>query len=195
MSNNILAVVVLISLINSSDWGFTLKRQVFSPITEIHKGIISLTGRLQLQGNTFTESLNLDLKSISELCFFPLSSNQTAVASWAPEPGKARASGAWWKHMDLPERLTDALKKKGWSKFTAGRDALKWSPSLEKRKIFQIWKLKVCSSFAMLFSVFCINTGFPMQAIFKIRPNSPQIKFYYNVISPCNAVLVLYTVR
>lgn len=82
----------------------------------------------------YWERLNLDQKSISDPCFFPLSSNQTAVASWAPELGKTGASGAWWKHMELPEHLTAASEKKRWSKLTAGRYALKTLSTIRKEE-------------------------------------------------------------
>lgn len=138
MWSSILTAVVLISLINSSASGlFTLKRHIFqSHYTNSYRNYQFDRQTAITRKHIYWESLNLDQKSISDRCFFPLSSNQTAMASWAPELRKTRASGAWWKHMELPERLTDALEKKGWSKLTASRYALKCSPLLGKRKRF-----------------------------------------------------------
>lgn len=151
MWNSILTAVFLISLINPSASGlFTLERHIFqshytnSCRNDQFDRQIAITRK-----HIYWEILNLDQKSTSDRCFFPLSSNQIAVASWAPELRKTRASGAWWKHMELPEQLTDALEKKGWSKLSAGRYALKCSPSLGKRKRFVSgnWSFSVHSVF------------------------------------------------
>lgn len=132
--------MVIISLTNSSASGLlTLKDNFFQCYYTNSYGNYqsdrqtAITRKKAWKSLKKLGKLEFSLKSISNLCLFPLSGDQTAVASWVPELMKTEGNRPWWNHMELTEHLTD-VSKKGRCILTASRCDIKVSIILKKKK-------------------------------------------------------------